>query len=173
MIDLNLSASHDAIVSLLAGQNQKLRKAMERAVRKTQKFLSRKLAAAIAKETLIPQKSFKFRVFTNLNTDDMIGHIWIGLNPLSASRAGKPKQMAFGARAGKHRFDGAFVAAINGGKQHIWKRSGKFRLPIEKQTIDIEEPGLEVVRRLERQAQDYFQKRLNEELRFALNREGA
>ena len=174
MISIDLSGTDDALVrGFMLSKSKALHKAMLRAVRKTHGWLARQLASAIAKETLIPRKNIKFRVLSNFDGKSLTGRIWIGLNPLSARRAGEPRQARFGARAGKHRFEKAFVASMKNGPAHIWKRSSDARLPIEKQLIDIEEPGMEVISRLEKRAEGYFQSRLNEELNYALNHEKA
>ena len=172
MINIDLSAAdQDLIKGFMLSKSSALAKAMQRAVRKTHNWLGRQLASAIAKETLIPLKNIKYRVMSSFDANDFTGLIWIGLNPVSARRAGEPKQARFGARAGKHRFDGAFVASVNGGSRHIWKRTSDTRLPIEKLQIDIEEPGFEVINRLEKRAESYYLSRLNEELNYALNHE--
>lgn len=167
---MNIELSvNDSLAQALSHKRKALEKAMQRAVRKTHQWLLRQVARAIAQETLIPQKGIKPRVFSDFDAKALRGHVWVGLNPLDAKHSGSLSQAKFGARAGKHLFNGAFVARLGSAPQNIYKRKGAGRFPLIKQTIDIEEPGFEVMRRLEKQAKHYFEQRLDEEINYALN----
>ena len=63
-----------------------------------------------------------------------IDAVWF---PVDAIRLGRAKQNKSGTRAGSRSFPGAFIATMPNNKTGIFKRRGKARLPIEKQTIKL------------------------------------
>lgn len=168
-MNIELSVNDNALMQAFSHKQKKLEKAMQRAVRKTHKWLLRQLTIAIAKETLISQKGITPRVFSNFDKKTLKGSVWVGLNPVSATKAGQPRQTKVGVSAGKYRFDGAFVAQFGSAPENVYRRKGRERMPVIKETIDIKEPGYKVIKRIESQAKHYFNQRLAEELNYALN----
>ena len=59
--------------------------------------------------------------------------LWYGLNGISLIHL-NARETKKGVTAGKHKRDSAFIA-----KGQVFKRSGKGRLPIEKQVLEIKE----------------------------------
>jgi hypothetical protein len=49
--------------------------------------------------------------------------LWFGINPLEASRTGRPRQTQAGVTVGKRRYAGAFHKKVYGGKPDIWIRT--------------------------------------------------
>ena len=169
MIAIDLQTNDKALTAIMKGQDRQMLYAMIAAVKKTSTWLSRKISTAIVREALIPKKALKPRIFHEVDSKTLTGKIWVGLNPISPQKVGKLSQVSGGAKAGKHFFPGAFIASANNSPDLIWRREGKARFPIKREFIEIDEPGLEIMRRFERQAQQYFYKRLQEEINYRLN----
>ncbi|MEG9862938.1 MAG: phage tail protein [Flavobacteriales bacterium] len=171
--DLKLEIEDSAALDEIKHKPGQLAKALQRAVRKTHKWLQRQIITGIAKEILVGQKHVKPRIYSDFDNKTLTGKVWVGLNPISARRAGEPRQTSLGAKAGKYFFPGAFVVRIKNGPANVFKRVGRERLPIKREMIDIDVPGRLVLHRLENQVKQYFNRRLNEEINYALNVETA
>ena len=63
------------------------------------------------------------------------GTVWIGANPIAAKYGGKVRNVAGGARAGKHFFAGGFVVKTKSGYESIFK---KIKGRLVQQTIPVE-----------------------------------
>ncbi|QOE32741.1 hypothetical protein CPT_Mano_008 [Achromobacter phage Mano] len=64
--------------------------------------------------------------------------VWYGLDPIGLIYLGA-KQTGAGVTAGAHKRKSAFIANGRNGNRQVFKRTGKARLPIEKQTLDVQE----------------------------------
>ena len=73
--------------------------------------------------------------------------IWLGLNDLPVSDfKGRPADDPAGAFLNDYFFENGFVTKSKfKGKNTIFKRAGKSRLPIQEQTIDIWNPSMEYI----------------------------
>lgn len=132
----------------LQASDKQIKFAMSRALRRTEASL-RKLSskglppllglrtASVLRKRL---KSIKMRA----GAGEAGVTLWYGLNPLPVSSfKGRPKQTNDGAEFRGTRFDGAFVAKSKAkGKQTIFKRKDKERLPIIEQTLPIEDKAV-------------------------------
>lgn len=63
--------------------------------------------------------------------------VWYGLDPVAMVHLGA-RQTRAGVTAGKHKRAGAFIAGKGEGRQ-VFKRRSAARLPIDKQTVDIQD----------------------------------
>ena len=53
----------------------------------------------------------------------MRGKLWFGINPLEASRSGRPRQTKAGVSVGSRRYRGAFYKKVYGNQADIWIRT--------------------------------------------------
>ncbi|ERK98741.1 hypothetical protein O999_14305, partial [Pseudomonas putida LF54] len=51
------------------------------------------------------------------------GRLWFGINPIEASRAGRPRQTRSGVSVAGRRYEGAFFKRVYGGSPDIWIRT--------------------------------------------------
>lgn len=66
--------------------------------------------------------------------------LWMGLNPIDYMKLGakqQPFETATGVQAGKRSLRLAFIATTKNNSGHVFRREGRDRLPIKKQTIPI------------------------------------
>lgn len=129
------------ITSDLAATEDQLTKALRTTLAKMARWLRTQSARGLSKELNIQQKIIRRRLksFNVQNT----GHgfnvkIWFGLDPISFIYL-KPRQNRTGVKARGREVKGGFIAPIGGGKRQVFKRVGKDRLPIEKQTITVKD----------------------------------
>jgi len=97
-------------------------KAINRAVDKTMKWLSRQVTRDIAKNTGIAQKGLKTRIHSRFNKRNLFGYVWIGLNPLPAELAGKPVQTNKGVNVAGRFFEHAFFKRVYGTEPAVYRR---------------------------------------------------
>ncbi len=132
----------------LQASDKQIKFAMSRALRRTEASL-RKLSSKglppllglrTARALRKRLKSIKMRA--GAGQDGVT--LWYGLNPLPVSSfKGLPKETNDGAEFRGTRFDGAFVAKSKvKGKQTIFKRKDKERLPIVEQQLPIEDKAI-------------------------------
>lgn len=85
-----------------------MQNAWRRTLRKTANWVKSQTAKAVSKETRIPQKLLRQRLYFFLRSRDT-GKVWLGLNALEADRLGKPRQTRAGVTVGQHRFQSAWI----------------------------------------------------------------
>lgn len=85
-----------------------IQKAWRRTLRKTSTWIRNQTAKAVSKETRIPQKLLRQRLYFFLQSRDS-GKVWLGLKPIEADRLGTPRQTRSGVTAGRHRFQSAWI----------------------------------------------------------------
>lgn len=110
------------------GANIKQMKAAQfRALNKTLRWVRGRSVKAISHELNIPQKLAKQRVAHFLaKRSSQHGRVYAGLNPISARRLGKVKQLKRGGvRVGRHKFDDAFAVDTGKGRLKVFRRTGE------------------------------------------------
>ena len=117
-----------------------MRNAWRRTLRKTTVWIKGQTARAVAKETRIPQKVLRSRVYFFLKSYDT-GKVWLGLNAVEAERLGNPRQTRSGVTAGRHRFKGAWMMKNIAPNGPVYRRTGKKRLPYERVKYDFADTG--------------------------------
>ena len=154
-------------------------RASNRAKNKVAKWAARQVARAIAADDQVPLRSLyknqgrthrhKKRVQFLLADRGRSGYaaVWVGYNPIKAAYIGKLRQQRRGARAGKHFYEGGFLATMRSGHQSVFKRHGKARLPIDEQYAPLasaERNVNEVARRIPLRLSDVLEQELNYEV---------
>ena len=162
----------ERMIHALGGEAGKpVSNAVRRALRKAAQWLQRQVTRVAATEIGVTQSKFKkARVSVSIGKGSAwTARIWVGTDPWAAHRLGAVKwtrKMA-GARAGRRLFPGTFVPRQGG---PIFKRSGAGRLPIEKETVEIDAAMQQNIRRLETSALSRFRQLLAQELNYELQK---
>jgi hypothetical protein len=168
LINLEIKQSQiDAIAKNFAAQEKHINLALQRTIRKLSRWAITHLAREISKETKLPNAVIKKRIKSFFSPDRKSSKIWLGLEPVSAMHLA-PKQVPTGVSAKGNIFKGAFIAKGVHGRAQVFKRLGKDRLPLQKQTISIEKDAdmtIELV--VLPQIQNRFNKLFTEELRWS------
>ena len=111
-------------------------KAQRSAIGTTTTWAKKELQNRMIGKTGIAAKVFRsFRVKSRRNRET--GVVWLGIKDVKASYVGKMSQDPAGAFAGQYFFEGGFVAKMRSGHTGIFKRSGKSRLPIAEQVVNL------------------------------------
>ena len=98
--------------------------AQRRAINKTLGWLSTHIARAVGKQERIAVKAVRQRLRSYpIAGGAMRGKLWFGINPLEASRAGRPRQTKAGVSVGSRRYRGAFFKKVYGNQADIWIRT--------------------------------------------------
>lgn len=144
MINLQISEQGiSQIVDELGATPEQCKKALRSALSKMARWLQTRTTKGLSAELQIQQKIIRRRLKkTNIVTtaDGYAIKLWYGLNDISLIHLGA-RETKKGVTAGKRKVDGAFIA-----KGQVFKRTGKARLPIEKQVVTIQ-----------KQANDYLE----------------
>ena len=160
MIALELDADElDAMRRGVGATEEIGRQALRAAVNKTVRWANTRVRRAVAAAAEMPQrvltKRHRFDVRPARGPEDAA--IWIGMNAVSAIHLGA-RQTKVGVRAGKRRWDGAFIGRGQAGQTkgaghlHVFQRRGKtwiskgVRGPIDKVTVPIHDAGMEALR---------------------------
>ena len=98
--------------------------AQRRAINKTLRWLRGKIASNVGKQEKIAVRAVRQRLITYpVKGGSMRGKLWFGINPLEASRAGRPRQTKAGVSVGSRRYRGAFYKKVYGNQADIWIRT--------------------------------------------------
>lgn len=143
-IDVNIDqAALDRVAAEFTALPEEIDRASRRAVRKAVSWIETHVARGISQAHSVPLKSIKIHRMrasvTQRGDDALHGFVWIGISPVKASYLGALRQQRAGARSGKHFFERAFVATMKSGHRGIYKRSGKARLPIDEQSLPLDQ----------------------------------
>lgn len=171
--------------------------ATSRAIKKTMKWLSVRVARELSQKLGIPQKNLKARFsLKTVGKGANQAHIlWMGVAPMSADSAGKARQTKKGVTVGKRVFEGAFLRSVYNPEKNVWIRAqrnldknyttlGKTRagarstkpelsgrFPLQRISVEIEPAAALAFKRLERRALDRFNTLIAQELNYAVNHE--
>lgn len=199
-IQLNFAKDISRATAQIAATPAQLEKAVQRAMRKTMRWLQTRVSRDLAKALGVSQKAIKHRLtLSHTGTGTKGIHIlWLGTAPLAAEQAGKPRQTKAGVTVGKHKFPGAFYRDIYGDGPKVWIRASRAnalgldlpqwgkkqrarasalnqdqrgRFPVRRVGIDVQAPANEVFARYQKQAEARFNQVLDQELNFAVNHE--
>ena len=126
-IQLNFAQDITRATAQIAATPAQLEKAVQRAIKKTLRWLQTRISRDIAKELGVPQKAIKHRLTLSQTGKGTNGiHIlWLGTAPLAAEMAGKPRQTKSGVTVGKRKFPGAFYRDIYGDGPKVWIRASR------------------------------------------------
>ncbi len=199
-IQLNFAQDITRATAQIAATPAQLDKAVQRAIKKTMRWLQTRVSRDIAQALGVSQKAIKHRLTLTQSGKGTKGiHIlWLGTAPLAAELAGKPRQTRNGVTVGKHKFPGAFYKDVYGDGPKVWVRSSRAaslgldlpqrgkaqrarasglsakqrgRFPLRRVSIDVQSHANEIFSRYQRQAETRFNQVLDQELNFAVNHE--
>jgi hypothetical protein len=202
-VQLNVASEITRVTALMQSTPEQITKAANRAIKKTVRWLQSRVAREISQSLNLSQKAFKHRLTTSSSGSgiNQVHIVWLGVAPLAAEAAGKPRQTRAGVTVGKRKYQGAFYRDVYGDGASVWIRkrraadlglnlpswSGKStarrstwlddsqnsgRFPVMRVAIDIEEVASEIFRRYQRRINERFGQVLAQELNFVLNHEG-
>lgn len=141
MISVEIDARDiERVVKELGATAQQVQRALNSTLRKMASWVKTRSVRGLSGELAIQQKVIRKRLraikFRRTSDGGAEVKLWYGLNPISLIYLGA-KQNAKGVRASGSRFvQSAFIPKNKRGA--VFKRVGKSRLPIEKQTAEIQ-----------------------------------
>jgi len=100
-----------------------IKAAQRRAINKTVRWLRTHIARSVSQQERIAVSAVRQRLLAYPMGSNGQGKLWIGLNPIEASRAGRPRQTRSGVSVAGRKYQGAFFRTVYGGKADIWIRT--------------------------------------------------
>ncbi len=97
--------------------------AQRRAINKTLRWLRTQIARAVSRQEHIAVSAVRQRLRAYPANSNGQGKLWFGINPIEASRAGRPRQTRAGVSVAGRRYQGAFFKKVYGGQPDIWIRT--------------------------------------------------
>jgi len=124
---LNFAREITRVTAQIQATPEQLKKAGDRARKKTMSWLSTRISREISQALRVPQKGLKARWSTTTagKGADQVAILWFGTLPLAAENAGRPRQGARGTTVAGRRFDGAFYRAVYDGTPRVWIRKSR------------------------------------------------
>ena len=198
-VQMNFARAIRNVTARIEATPAQLTKASERAMKKTIRWLSGRVARELAQQLGVPQKYLKKRLLVRTagKGSDQVHILWMGAMPLAAEQAGKARQTRKGVTVGKRKFDGAFYRAVYNADENVYIRTSRNqgcttlspgqrkpanrtlapeyagRFPVQRLGVEIETIAAEIFRRLDRRAIDRFNTLIEQELNYAVNHEKA
>lgn len=164
-MDLTLGTELAYLEAKLTRAKPKIQKAIDRAVKKTARWLEVHTKRDLGKELKINQQALTFRYRKTFFPDTKAVSVWFGIDPFQARYIGRSRQNKRGVKAGSYQFDHAFIATMKNGHTNIFRRK---KDTIKKVHLPISEPGSEIFQRYQVRAQARFSTILKQELNFIL-----
>ncbi|AHC82690.1 hypothetical protein X970_11950 [Pseudomonas monteilii SB3101] len=97
--------------------------AQRRAVNKTLRWLRTHIAREVGRQERIAIAAVRQRLRAFPVSGSGQGKLWFGINPIEASRAGRPRQSRTGVSVAGRKYQGAFFKTVYGGNPDIWIRT--------------------------------------------------
>ncbi|MDD2056321.1 hypothetical protein N5D52_10180 [Pseudomonas sp. GD03860] len=97
--------------------------AQRRAINKTLRWLRTYIAREVSQQERVAVGAVRQRLRAYSVGSNGQGKLWFGINPIEASRAGRPRQTRAGVSVGNRRYQGAFFKKVYGGQPDIWIRT--------------------------------------------------
>ncbi len=97
--------------------------AQRRAVNKVLRWLRTHIARDVGRHERIAIAAVRQRLKAFPVSSNGQGRLWFGINPIEASRAGRPRQSRTGVSVAGRRYKGAFFKRVYGGNPDIWIRT--------------------------------------------------
>lgn len=97
--------------------------AQRRAVNKVLRWLRTHIARDVGRQERIAIAAVRQRLKAFPVSSNGLGRLWFGINPIEASRAGRPRQSRSGVSVAGRRYQGAFFKRVYGGNPDIWIRT--------------------------------------------------
>ena len=120
---------------------EELKEAIRLATKDTASWANKESAKDLGRELNVPYPAMRKRIKVKRRVITWTGsmgeaRIWYGINPISLKYL-KPKQDGSGVTTSAKAVPGGFISEKM--KRNVFKRTGSARLPIEKQTLDVED----------------------------------
>lgn len=141
-IDLDLAGA-DEIIKDLGATPKQCAVALRSTMRQLAGWIRTQSARGLSRELELPMKIIRRRLRTmrvRQSADGASVTLWYGLNPIGLMHLGA-RQTRAGVTAGTRKRSGAFIATGRSGTKEVFKRSGKARLPLERQVVEIQDPA--------------------------------
>ncbi|CAM2891509.1 hypothetical protein [Acinetobacter celticus] len=149
MISLDISAQGiEAIIAKLEPTEKQAKKAFKTTIGKMSRWLRVRAARSMAKELKLKNAAVRTRLKLmkiKFNSDGGFGGIWIGQNPIDLPYIDGGQQFKGGVRTTRGKYlKGAFMGPKPGQQAislrgNAFKRTGRKRLPIEKQGHPVQD----------------------------------
>jgi len=97
--------------------------AQRRAINKVLRWLRTHIARDVGRQERIAIAAVRQRLKAFPVSSNGQGRLWFGINPIEASRAGRPRQTRSGVSVAGRRYEGAFFKRVYGGSPDIWIRT--------------------------------------------------
>ncbi|GGU68663.1 hypothetical protein GCM10009504_27290 [Pseudomonas laurentiana] len=97
--------------------------AQRRAINKTLRWLRTHIARAVSQKERIVVTAVRQRLRAYPMSGKGQGKLWFGINPIEASRTGRPRQSRAGVSVAGRSYKGAFYKKVYGGQADIWIRT--------------------------------------------------
>jgi hypothetical protein len=142
---LELEIDQDGLeqtAAAMAATGPDVEKALGRTLRKMALWLRARSVRGLSAELKIQQKIVRRRLKTFKLTrkgENQAITVWYGLDPIAFIYLGTPKKTATGVRVGNFEIPGGFVARGANGNLQVFKRIGSARLPLAKQSLDVQD----------------------------------
>lgn len=146
-----------------------MQNAWRRSLRKTHVWIKGQVAKAVSKNSKIPQKVLRSRIYFFLKSYDT-GKVWLGLNAVEAERLGYPRQTRTGITAGRFRFQSAWVMKRVAPDGPVYRRTGKARLPYERVKYDWADAGESAFRSVATLAEQRLLTILKQEVNYEIQK---
>lgn len=144
VIDIDIDVKQlENIVLDLGGTEKQVRQALNSALSKMALWLRGQAVAGLSKELgikreILRQRRLKIKPIVRSAHGGKV-KVFFGLDPISYTYLGIPKKVARGVMVGKYFIEGGFAAKAKNGQIIIFKREGRARLPIKKQSLDVKD----------------------------------
>ncbi|WP_441228012.1 phage tail protein [Tardiphaga sp. 20_F10_N6_6] len=143
MVDLDLSAMGiQEVISDLNATEQQTERALKSTLVKMAAWLKTRSIRGLSQALEIQQKLLRRRLKTfklRKSGDGQSITVWYGLDQIALIYM-RPKKRARGVSADGNRYvPGGFIAKGRNGAQQVFKRRGKERLPLDKETAAIQD----------------------------------
>lgn len=196
--DMNFAQEMTRAAAAMQATPAQIQVAGQRAIKKTMRWLTSRLARELGQALGVAQNAIKPRLSSKAigKGRDQVHVLWLGVAPLAAEKAGRARQTKRGVSVAKHKYQGAFVKNVYGDGNAVWIRKSRAadlghnlpnwgrskggtgadtlnrgRFPVMRVALDVESVAGEIFRRYDRRAIARFGELIDQELNYVVNHE--
>ncbi len=171
---------------------RQLEKASARALKKTFRHLADRVSREVARRSGVGMKVMRHRIRSKVLNSGSGASLWMGLEPIELNELGSVRQSKAGVKVKGFSFDGGFYQSVftdepkayvrttraralgiplvhfSKQKKRLSNQHDPGRFPVNLLGVNVEEDAVSVIERFLPGLGAVFQKRLSEELNFAL-----
>ncbi|MDE5064336.1 phage tail protein [Wolbachia endosymbiont of Drosophila tristis] len=166
-INIEVTDNINKVIENVNAERKKVEKAAVRALNKTALWLKTQAAQEISEEKKIKLTVMRkrLRIF-KAKTSRLDVLMRANLYDIRVSAIGKMRQTRKGAKVGKHKFIGGFMATMPRGNSGVFRREGRTALPIQEVKLGLEPEASKIIKELvnyetEGIFEKYFERELN------------